>query len=325
METVEARALPRVGLLGNPSDIYGGRVLAFTFEDFAARVRVSDGEGVELAGETREGVRVAGPGELALRDYAGGARLLGAALLTFLEHARAAADDPRARLRLVFESDVPRQAGLGGSSAIVVATLRALARRFEVTLAPLDLAELALAAEVERLGSVAGPQDRVAQALEGLVHMDFGGTPADEPYVRLDPGLLPPLLVAWDPRPGRPSSDVHGDVLARWEAGDPALRQTISRLPELVDLGVEALARDDRAQLRRLMDANFDLRASVFPVADRDREMVELGRKRGAGVKLAGSGGAVVALPEEGEHLPQLERAYAAAGFRTLRPRVTPG
>ena len=74
-----------------------------------------------------------------------------------------------------------------------------------------------------------------------------------------------------------------------------------------------------------LVDANFDLRATVFPVGERDREMVELGRGQGAGVKLAGSGGAVVAVALEEQDLSVLEAAYGDAGFRTLRPRVSRG
>ena len=38
-------------MLGNPSDIYGGRVLAFTFQDFAARVGASGASGIELGDE----------------------------------------------------------------------------------------------------------------------------------------------------------------------------------------------------------------------------------------------------------------------------------
>ena len=35
---LERRAYARVGLLGNPSDVYGGRALSFTVADFSATV-----------------------------------------------------------------------------------------------------------------------------------------------------------------------------------------------------------------------------------------------------------------------------------------------
>jgi glucuronokinase len=37
---LERRAYARVGLLGNPSDVYGGRALSFTIADFSATVRL---------------------------------------------------------------------------------------------------------------------------------------------------------------------------------------------------------------------------------------------------------------------------------------------
>ncbi|KAL6592838.1 hypothetical protein ACP70R_049290, partial [Stipagrostis hirtigluma subsp. patula] len=39
-EWMERRAYARVGLLGNPSDVYGGRALSFTIADFSATVRL---------------------------------------------------------------------------------------------------------------------------------------------------------------------------------------------------------------------------------------------------------------------------------------------
>ena len=76
-------------------------------------------------------------------------------------------------LRISFESDIPLQVGLAGSSAIVVAALRVLCRWWRVELPPDELAELALRAESELLGIAAGPQDRVVQSYQGLLDMDF--------------------------------------------------------------------------------------------------------------------------------------------------------
>jgi len=54
---------------------------------------------------------------------------------------------------------------------------------------------MALAVETEDLGIAAGPQDRYAQAHEGLVLMDFAG--AAPQVTRLDTALLPALFLAW--------------------------------------------------------------------------------------------------------------------------------
>src|SRR5207248_715772 len=72
-----------------------------------------------------------------------------------------------------YHSDIPRQVGLAGSSAIIVATLRCLMDFYEVPI-PLEVQpSLALAVETEELGITAGLQDRVIQVFEGLVFMDF--------------------------------------------------------------------------------------------------------------------------------------------------------
>ena len=94
-----------------------------------------------------------------------------------------------------WSTTVPREVGLAGSSAIVIAVLRALSQATGTSLAERELARMALAVEAEDLGIAAGLQDRLVQAHEGLVAMDFGdGRAAIE---RLDPALLPPLYVAW--------------------------------------------------------------------------------------------------------------------------------
>jgi glucuronokinase len=335
MAALLGKAHARVGLLGNPSDLYGGKVIGFTFDAFSARVTLEAARRFEL--RAQDGARVACADvfeactQLDPRACEHGLELLLAALRRFTVLARERLDlrtvGARGVFRLSFTSDIPRQVGLSGSSAIVVAALRVLAAHFADELAPFalgpfELAEQALAAETDELGIVAGPQDRVLQAYEGLLHMDFAPPRAPERYTRLDPALLPPLFLAWDPEPGRPSGAVHDAVRARWAAGDAPLRAAISAFPALVDEGRAALERGDVAAFARCVDANFDARASIWPIGPRDRELVDIGRRCGAAVKFCGSGGAVVGvLPDEGARAA-LAGAYEGEGYRVLRPRL---
>ena len=76
----------------------------------------------------------------------------------------------------------------------MIAAIRALARERRVDLAPDELAAMALAVEAEDLGIPAGPQDRVAQAHQGLVHMDFsdpGCTASAPPGISTTPPCRP--------------------------------------------------------------------------------------------------------------------------------------
>jgi glucuronokinase len=325
MAAIITEAHPRVGLLGNPSDLYAGRVLGFTFTNFVARVRVEAAEGIELLG-SEEPLRVPASapfaGNLDPCRGRGGAELLAAALK------RLVGDHPRLEehsrgLRASFETDIPRQAGLSGSSALVVAALRAYSQHFELPLNASELARLAQEAESEELGLIAGPQDRVLQAHRGLLAMDFGD---ETPRVtRLDPEQLPPLLVGWDPAPGRPSGDVHAAVLERWTRGDPDVRRVMSELRELVDEGVQALADGNHDRMISLMNANFELRQSVFPIEARDQDLVTLGRDVGAGAKLCGSGGAVVFVHSDQALLGRLAQSISQAGWGALFPQVIGG
>jgi glucuronokinase len=294
-EPVSVRVPSRLGLLGNPGDVYDGRALALAIWNFSAEVHLSPAV------------------ELELPEDPGAAALLRAALGRLPEA-------PHNRVALRASSDIPRQVGLAGSSAIVVAALQALARFFGIDLQPADVAERALAAERDDLGFTAGPMDRVVQAYGGLVWMDFRPPRSARRYQRLDASLLPPLFVAWNPEPGEASGVAHDDVRVRWERGDAEVRQVMAELPAVAERGVAALESGDREGFMECMDRNFDLRARIWPLRERDVELVRVGRARGAAVKYCGSGGAVVgAFREEGRRA-EIEKAYDQAGFLCAAP-----
>lgn len=322
MATREARAWPRVGLLGNPSDLYEGRVVGFTFSDFAARARIGPSSRCELCGPDGTRVEVGDLARLDPGSLESGCDLLAAALRRLAEHAPAAVDLIRRPFRLEVESDIPRQVGLSGSSALAIAALRALAGWFEVPLDPFALSELALAAETRELGRVAGPQDRVLQAFEGLLAMDFREPRDARRYARLDPALLPPLFLAWDSAPGEDSSIVHKHVLERWRAGDPATLETVDAIARLADEGVAALRAGDASALADLVDRAFEQRATLFPISRTDRERVAIARAHDAGATLCGSGGAIVGVPRDPGALEALRGAYEDSGHGFLRPSV---
>ena len=108
----------------------------------------------------------------------GGVRLLMAACHCF---ARYAADRglvlPSRTFALSYETCIPRQSGLSGSSAIVLATLWCLLDIHglgEDARATHDMPYVALQAE-QSLGITAGLQDRLIQTYGGCLLMDFSG------------------------------------------------------------------------------------------------------------------------------------------------------
>jgi glucuronokinase len=282
------RAFARAALAGNPSDGYGGAVLAVCVPELAAHAE-------------------AGPGARGLSDPP--SALVDAAVARF----------GRGPCAVRWTTTVPREVGLAGSSAIVTATVRALCALHGHELAPAALAELVLAVEVEDLGIAAGPQDRYAQAHEGLVLMDFAGA---RPRVeRLDPGLLPPLYLAWRPDAAETSHAVHGGLRDR--AGEPRVRAGMRRLAGHARAAADALLKGDRDAFAGAVDASFDERAALMELDPRHVAMVDAARGTGASANYAGSGGAIVGtLPPGG--LEPVASALRALGCEVIPPSLRP-
>ncbi len=288
-----ARAHARVGLLGNPSDLYGGRGIGFAVRELEARVTLRAAPTVAIESE-----------------------LLRAAWNAL------AIDGSRRPFAITAETDIPFQAGLSGSSALMIAALRAWNAWFGLGLSRTRIAELAWRAENEILGIRAGPLDRLVQSHEGLVAMDFREPFARGSVERLDPALLPPLLLAWHGQPTVSSGDVHAPVFARFEAGDRKVCAVMEELACNAVAGRAALEARDHAAFLACVDRNFDLRSEVFEIAPADRALIELGRALGAGAKFPGSGGAVLYACRDEAHRAKVEAACQVLGHATLAPTV---
>jgi D-glycero-alpha-D-manno-heptose-7-phosphate kinase len=94
-------------------------------------------------------------------------------------------------VELVLAADVPPGTGLGSSSAMAVALAGALATAAGVPIATPELAELACALEIGRLGMPIGKQDQYASAFGGLNSIEFSAQ-----GVQVQPLDLPPTLLA---------------------------------------------------------------------------------------------------------------------------------
>ena len=319
----------RAALLGNPSDGFGGATIAFELRQFAAEVEARADRAVAIGAEESR-LEFSNAAELVTagrnRDYpAGGpAALLMATAKRYCERlAVAGAELAELGFDLrVRSSSIPPQVGLAGSSAIVISALRALCELFADEIPNELLPGFALACETEELGISAGLQDRVVQSYGGLVFMDFDPKLMAErghgEYVSLDRELLPPLVVGYRPDAAADSGVTHAPIHERFDAGEPAVVETMAAIAALAREGPDALLSGDRARLGQLMDRNFELRRRIYELDPRHTEMIEAARSVDAAANFAGSGGAVVALAPEGQ-LDETERALRSAGARTIR------
>ena len=287
--SAHAVAHARAALAGNPSDVYGGAVLALTLEGLSAEALARRAQTliVQPASELVEAT---------VRRFS--AELDEAALATAVR----------------WRTSIPRGVGLGGSSAIVIAVLRALCALHGTALDPARMAELALTIETEDVGIAAGLQDRVAQAYGGLVFMEFGAGGAYEQLAL----TLPPLVVAWRADAAQHSGDVHASLRTRLEAGDATAVAGMKELAELARAARAALIAGDHERLARSADESFDVRRRLVALDPRHVELVERARALGAGANYTGSGGAVVAVCRDQAHARAVARALAELGCGTL-------
>ena len=128
---IKSYSYPRAALIGNPSDGYFGKTIAFVFSNFQAEITLY--ESPELIIEPQERDRsefssVKGLFEdVRLYGYYGGIRLLKAAIKKFYEHCiERNVELPRKNFTIRYSTDIPARLGLAGSSAIITACIRLL-------------------------------------------------------------------------------------------------------------------------------------------------------------------------------------------------------
>ncbi len=330
---IETYAYARAGLLGNPSDGYFGKTIAFLVRDFRARVLLYPSARLEITAskadmpvfESLEDLHTS----TRWRGYYGGIRIIQALIVRFMDYCRAQGIElPNRNFTIEYESTIPLRLGMGGSSAIITAALRALCQYYSVEI-PLPVqAKLALETETKELGVPAGPQDRVIQVFEGLVYMDFAQhlmtSRGYGEYERLDPALLPNVYLAYRTSLSEGTEVFHTNVRERWNAGDAAVRGAMEEWASYAARGREALLKGDVAALGKLIDANFDLRASIYTISKGNLDMIETARGVGATSNFSGSGGAVTGTFEDDRMFARLEESYAPLGIKVIRPKVNP-
>ena len=330
---IETYAYARAGLLGNPSDGYFGKTIAFLVRNFRARVLLYPSARLEITAskadmpvfESLEDLHAS----TRWRGYYGGIRIIQALIVRFMDYCREQGIElPNRNFTIEYESTIPLRLGMGGSSAIIIAALRALCQYYSVEIPPGVQAKLALETETKELGVPAGPQDRVIQVYEGLVYMDFAKDLMDSrgygEYERLDPSLLPNVYLAYRTSLSEGTEVFHTNVRERWNSGDALVRGAMEEWASYAERGRRALLEGDVAALGKLIDANFDLRAKIYTISKGNLEMIQAARSVGATSNFSGSGGAVTGTFRDDRMFAKLEESYVPLGIKVIRPKVNP-
>ena len=330
---IETYAYARAGLLGNPSDGYYGKTIALVVRNFRARVLLYPSARLEIKPSKADMPIFENLDDLynttRWRGYYGGIRIIQALIVRFLDYCRQHGDRTRqpqfhARIR----DDHPAAPGHGGSSSIITAALRALCQYFDVEI-PLPIqAKLILETETRELGVPAGPQDRVIQVYEGLVYMDFDRELMESQgygrYEPMDPRLLPNLYLAYRTSLSEGTEVFHNNVRQRWLSRDAQVIQAMKTWAGYAEEGRQALLSGDETTLKRLIDANFDLRMTIYNISEGNLDLVNTARRVGATANFAGSGGAIVGTYEDEDMYRRLVEGMKAIGVGVVRPDILP-
>ncbi len=331
MRKVEAKAYARAGLLGNPSDGYFGKIIAVSVKNFRARVSLMESKRLRInpsppdldiyrnSDDFMEKINLFG--------YYGGNRLIKAGLKMFFEYGRSRGIELRKKNFVIsYESTIPRQVGLGGSSAIIVAAMRGLMDFYDVAIPEEILPTLVLQAEFKELGINAGYMDRVIQVYEGCVYMDLDRRLIEKRgfgrYERLDPAALPPLYLAFKPDLGKVSGVVLNEIRQAYDRGDRQVIEILEKIAALAARGLKDYRRGDFSAWPAMMDENFDLRSRIMKISESNMEMIRAARGCGASAKFAGSGGSIIGIYEDENMYRRLQTELCKIGAKVIKPRI---
>lgn len=328
---IESRAYARAGLLGNPSDGYFGKTISVIVKNFGAAVTLYESPSLVIEEQEEDLNQFRSIYHLAekvrLTGYYGGIRLLKATVKKFCDYC----EKNQIRLEnknftLRYQSSIPRQVGLAGSSAIVTATMKALMQFYKVEIPLPLLPSLILAVETEELGINAGLQDRVIQVYEGCVYMDFNKEYMLKHnhgiYEPIDPARLPRLYLAYKTQLGKESGKVLNDIRQRYDKGDEEVIHTLEEIASLAEKGKEAILHGDYETLSELINRNFDLRCRIMNISESNKELVKIARQCGASAKFSGSGGAIIGTYPSDEVLRKLIISLKTINARVIKPYI---
>lgn len=306
----------RAGIIGNPTDMYGGAVISCSVP-MRAWVEMQSDAGLTLA-TADQVVTIRGLEDLRPRhDHFDLAR----AVFRYFRL-------PAMNARITFGTDIPLQSGLAGSTALLVALTAAVLAWLDRLPHRYLIAETARFIELNYLEVVCGYQDAYMATFGGLNYLDFRGK---QFYRPLETELFGTVEVLSEIVPTLPfvlaytgirhhSGEVHKPLRERWLDGEPEVVRAYERIAELAAIGKRALLKADWADMAAAMNENHAIQRSLGGSGEHNEVLIQAALKAGApAAKLAGAGGGgtIIALWPFPDRTP-LEAALRAAGASEL-------
>jgi galactokinase/mevalonate kinase-like predicted kinase len=294
-DTISYSAPGRAGVLGNPSDIYGGFVLSIsTKERNSCTLRKSNEWKL--------------PEDTTLWDAA---------------TKRFHVDET---FEVEWRSEVPRSSGLAGSTALLAATLACIYEATERSLeVEAEFAEVVRDVELVEAGVVCGYQDAYMVVHGGFRSINFSGKHpiSSGPLGVVKDVQLPGSFLLVTTGVERLSGSVHGPMRERWLAGEKLVVDAMSELTQMAEQASQGI---DEQELAGAMNRNFKIVQELGGSGDAIDRLVSDCMTHGAkAAKLAGAGmgGTVIAMCED---IDELQQRLSQIGYnRFLHPTQTRG
>lgn len=303
MAKIRARAPLRLGLAGGGSDVspfcdeHGGCVLNVTIDRYAfASIEASQDGGISLSATDLGAVdrpTMEARNDQTLDDRTG--LRLHRGVINRL--ARLYGDGALPEVKLTTYVESPMGSGLGSSSALVVAMVKAMLAYYDQSLTACEIARLAFDIERKDLGLRGGRQDQYAAAFGGINLMNFGAddqaevtpVPASNAMMHeLEASLV--LLFTGASRESATVIERQAEALTRGGSSLEAMHNLKREAAAMHD----ALLNGDLTDIATVLDRGWEAKKATSPAVSTPQIEAALAAAKQAGAlagKVSGAGG----------------------------------
>ena len=219
------------------------------------------------------------------------------------------------------QSDFPVGAGLGGSSAVGVAAVAALAALGGEKMKPTAMAELSREIEISDLGIAGGRQDHYAAAYGGALGLRFSAGKTDVRIIPLSTNVRAELerrcIIVYTGQ-SRISTDTITAVLDAYRNRDAGVLSALQHMRELAERMADTLAAGNVDALAELVGEQWVHQRALHPAIPTPRIDDIIARAYDAGAigakALGASGGGCVLLIARADRVDQVRDSVGDLG-----------